>query len=124
MSILTSFKPFTLGPFRSEAKAVNHAKIVGDVLMIVDNDDDPYLRAGGVYLYIINPDITKPEPISLLDYIGYDDLQIDGYKGIPYLSSADFHQPVFNREEYKLLLTDARTGNIFAFTFDISPDKN
>lgn len=59
-----------------------------------------------------------------MDYIDFEDLQIDGYKGIPYIASADFHQPVFNREEYKLLITDARTGNIFAFTFDISPDKN
>lgn len=60
MTSLESFKPFTMGPYRSGAKAVNHVKIAGEVLMIVDNDDDPYRRAGGVYLYVIDHDITKP----------------------------------------------------------------
>jgi hypothetical protein len=64
-------KPFTLGPYRTEAKAVNHAKIVGDILMIVDNYDNPYIRAGGVYLYHLNFDIEDPEFLSLLDYLDY-----------------------------------------------------
>ena len=55
MTALTSFKPFTSGPYRTGAKAVNHVKIVGDVIMLVDNDDNPYTRAGGVYLYLVDP---------------------------------------------------------------------
>ncbi len=50
---LVSDKPFTLGPFPTEAKAVNHAKIVDDILMIVDNEDNPYARNGGIYLYAL-----------------------------------------------------------------------
>jgi hypothetical protein len=42
-----------LGPFPTEAKAVNHAKIVDDILMIVDNEDNPYARNGGIYLYAL-----------------------------------------------------------------------
>jgi hypothetical protein len=49
-------KPFTFGPYPTDAKAVNHAKIVGDILMIVDNDDNPFTRAGGIYLYLLNFD--------------------------------------------------------------------
>ena len=50
---LISDKAFTLGPFPTEAKAVNHAKIVDDILMIVDNEDNPYARNGGIYLYAL-----------------------------------------------------------------------
>ena len=32
---LVSDKPFTLGPFPTEARSVNHAKVVDDILMIV-----------------------------------------------------------------------------------------
>ena len=56
MTTLRSFKPFTMGPYRTGAKYVNHAKIQGDILMIVDNNDDPFIRAGGVYLYLIDHD--------------------------------------------------------------------
>lgn len=69
-------KPFTFGPYPSDAKAVNHAKIVGDILMIVDNDDNPFARAGGVYLYHLNFDFDEEDFISFLDYIDYEDLQI------------------------------------------------
>ena len=59
MTMLTAFKPFTLGVFRSEGKAVNHAKVLGDVLMIVDMM--MILSSGYVeYTYIINPDMAKP----------------------------------------------------------------
>ena len=44
--------------------------------MIVDNDDDPLNRAGGVYLYYININATNPfDVITMLDYIDYEDLQ-------------------------------------------------
>ncbi len=69
-------KPFTFGPYATDAKAVNHAKIVGDILMIVDNDDNPFTRAGGVYLYHLNFDFDEKDFISFLDYIDYADLQI------------------------------------------------
>lgn len=69
-------KPFTFGPYQTDAKAVNHAKIVGEILMIVDNDDNPLARAGGIYLYHLNFDFEDPDFISMLDYIDYEDLQI------------------------------------------------
>lgn len=69
-------KPFTIGPFMTEAKAVNHAKVVGDILMIVDNDDDPFERAGGVYLYALNFDTDDNIDLALIDYLDVDDLNI------------------------------------------------
>lgn len=92
--------------------------------MIVDNDDDPFVRAGGIYLYHINPDPTRDEPITFLDYLDYDDLQIEGFRGIPYIGSADLHKTLFNREEYTLFLSEGRTGTVFVFNFEISQDKN
>lgn len=89
-------KPFTFGPYPSDAKAVNHAKIVGDILMIVDNDDNPFIRAGGIYLYHLNFDVDEVDFVTLLDYIDYEDLQIEGYTGIPYIGSADLHLPFFS----------------------------
>ena len=56
MTTSISDKPFTSGPFPTEAKAVNFAKIVDDMLMIVDNEDDPFVRNGGIYLYSLNFD--------------------------------------------------------------------
>jgi len=44
--------------------------------MIVDNDDNPFNRAGGIYLYHLNFDFDEPDFISFLDYIDYEDLQI------------------------------------------------
>lgn len=73
---LVADKPFTFGPYATDAKAVNKAKIEGNILMIIDNDDDPMARSGGVYIYHLNFDIDDPDFISLLDYIDYEDLQI------------------------------------------------
>jgi hypothetical protein len=116
-------KPFTFGPYATDAKAVNHAKIVGDILMIVDNDDDPFRRAGGIYLYHLNFDFDDPSFISFLDYIDYEDLQIEGYTGVPFIGSADLHLPFFSSEtEYRLFISEARTGAIFVFGFEVSPD--
>ena len=80
---LPSYKPFTFGPIRSEASAVNHVKIVENILMLVDNDDNPFFRAGGVDLYYL--DDSSPsvyDMITMLDYLDYEDLQIQGLSGI------------------------------------------
>ena len=62
--------------------------------------------------------------ISLLDYLDYQDLQIEGFTGLPYIGSADLSLPVmFNYEEYRLFLTEARTGALFIFGFEISKDN-
>lgn len=120
---LVADKPFTFGPYPTDAKSVNHAKIVGNILMIVDNEDNPFVRSGGVFLYHINYDIDDPDFISLLDYIDYEDLQIQGFTGTPYIGSADMHQPFYEADhEYRLFLTETRTGAIFVFGFEVSPD--
>lgn len=77
MTTLSSFKPFTSGPYETGAKAVNHVKIVGDVVMLIDNDDNPYTRAGGVYLYLISTDHELEEPLRFLDFLDYADLQFE-----------------------------------------------
>ncbi len=86
--------------------------------MIVDNDDDPFSRAGGIYLYHLNFDFDEPDFISFLDYIDYADLQMEGFTGVPYIGSADLHIPFFTSDtEYRLFVTEARTGAIFVFGF-------
>lgn len=120
---LVGEKPFTFGPYPSQAKQVNHALIVGDILMLVDNDDDPFLRAGGIYLYHLNFNIDNPDFISFLDYIDYQDLQIEGFTGMAYIGSADLHRPFSSSQhEYRLFITDARSGSIFVFGFQVSND--
>jgi hypothetical protein len=45
--------------------------------MIVDNDDDPFNRAGGIYLYYMNISAKdKNDVLTMLDYLDYEDLQI------------------------------------------------
>ncbi len=45
--------------------------------MIVDNDDDPFNRAGGVYLYYLDFSAANPaDVLTMLDYLDYADLQI------------------------------------------------
>lgn len=74
---LTAFKPFTIGPIRTEAQAVNKVKMVGDIVIIVDNDDNPYTRSGGVYLYLFNYLAHEADDmLKMLDYLDYDDLQM------------------------------------------------
>lgn len=124
LTSLVSTKPFTMGPYLTDARSVNHVKIEGDILILVDNDDNPYVRSGGVYLYRLHADHTLPKPITMLDYLDYADLQIEGYEGMPYIASADIKKVLFNREEYTIFLTEARTGNLFVFTFEVSPDGN
>ena len=44
--------------------------------MIVDNEDNPLVRSGGILLYHLNFDFDEEDFITLLDYIDHDDLQI------------------------------------------------
>ncbi len=86
--------------------------------MIVDNSDDPFSRAGGIYLYYL--DFTADSEIkmfNMLDYLDYADLQIEGFRGVPSIASADIVKPLYNRDEYVVFITEARTGSIFAFLF-------
>jgi len=75
--------------------------------MIIDNDDDPFARAGGVYLYHLNFDMDDEDFITFMDYIDYADLLIEGFNRIPYIGSADLEQPYFfsAAQEYRLFLT-------------------
>lgn len=34
----------------------------------------------------------------MLDYLDYEDLQIEGFRGYPYIASADIHKPLYNQE--------------------------
>lgn len=74
--------------------------------MIVDNDDDPMIRAGGVYLYYLDIAAVNPDDVfTMLDYLDYADLQIEGFRGVPHIASADIHKPLFNRDEYAVFIT-------------------
>jgi hypothetical protein len=54
ISTLNSLKPFTFGPFITEARSVNHVEIVDHIVMLVDNSDDPFYRSGGVHLFYLD----------------------------------------------------------------------
>lgn len=124
LTTTASVKPFTSGPYPTEASAVNHVEIVNNILMIVDNNDDPFIRSGGVYLYYLNVASKNPaDVLTMLDFIDNEDLQIEGFRGMPFIASADFHKPLFNRDEYAIFITEARTGNIFVFLFELSANK-
>lgn len=121
---LTASKPFTIGPIRTEAQAVNKVKLVGDILMIVDNEDNPYSRSGGVYLYLFNYMAKElDDMLVLLDYLDYEDLQMEGFEGMPFIASADIHKPLFNKEEYSVFISESRSGSMFVFTFEVSDNK-
>lgn len=79
-----------MGPFPTEARSVNHAKIVDDILMIVDNEDNPYARNGGIYLYSLTFD--ENVEMAMIDLIDNDDFRgIEGFNGMAAVGSADFH---------------------------------
>lgn len=123
ITTLVADKPFTFGPYQTDAKAVNYAKIEGQILMIVDNEDNPFVRSGGILLYHLNFDFDAPEFVTFLDYLDHEDLQIQGYVGTPYIGSADIHRPFWNVDhEYRVFLTESRTGAIFVFGFEVSAD--
>lgn len=121
---LTSYiteKPFTWGPSQSEARQVNSAKMVDMILMLVDNEDNPFLREGGVFLYHLDLNPDEPEQFALLDLIESDDLQIEGFTGPAFITSADIHKVDLRGTHYRLIMTEGRTGGIFIFTFQVSP---
>ena len=90
MTSLISDKPFTLGPFPTEAKSVNHAKVIDDILMIVDNEDDPFARNGGIYLYSLT--FSDNVELAMIDLIDNDDMRgIEGFNEMAFIGSADFH---------------------------------
>lgn len=116
-------KPFTWGPSQSEVKQVTTTKMLDMILMIVDNEDNPFSRQGGVYLYHMNLDPEEPEQFALLDLIEADDLQFGGFSGPAYITYADFHRIEHNSQLYRLIMTEGRTGSVFIFTFQLSPSK-
>lgn len=123
---LTSYvteKPFTWGPSQSEAHQVNFAKMVDMVLMIVDNEDNPFLREGGIYLYHLDLNPDESEQFAMLDLIESDDLQIEGFTGPAFITSADLQKIDLRGTLYRLVMTEGRTGGIFIFTFELSPNK-
>jgi hypothetical protein len=74
--------------------------------MIVDNSDDPYIRSGGVYLYRLDfAAKLETDTLTMIDYLDYADVQIEGFRGFPYIASADIHKPFFDKDEYAIFLT-------------------
>jgi hypothetical protein len=63
MTMLTSFKPITLGPFISDAYNARTLEVVHDVVMVVDQNSYPEfrLRPGSVFLYraSVDPDTLE-----------------------------------------------------------------
>lgn len=59
----TSEKPFTQGPYYSGATVVSNIETQGQMLMLVDVDENPSTmsKEGGVFLYSINHDPMDPE---------------------------------------------------------------
>lgn len=105
---LTSFvteKPFTWGPSESTVRQVNNVKMVDMIMMVVDAEDNPFSRQGGVYLYHLDLNPEEPEQFALLDLIEADDLQIAGFRGPAYITYADFHRIDLRVPIYRLFMT-------------------
>ena len=69
---------------------MNHAKIVDDILMIVDNEDNPFARNGGIYLYALT--FGEEVDMAMIDFIDNEDLRdVEGFNGMGFIGSADFH---------------------------------
>lgn len=62
ITTMNSAKPFTQGPFYTGATAVANLIARGQLLVIVDVDENPYrmTREGGIIIYSINHDINDP----------------------------------------------------------------
>lgn len=91
--------------------------------MIVDNNDNPFIRTGTILLYHLNFDVDNDDFITLLDEIDSETLSIEGYPGRPFIGSADLLRPLSDaHHQYKLFLTEARTGSVFVFGFEVSAD--
>ena len=83
--------------------------------MIVDVDDNIFSRQGGIYLYALHLNPTDDEQFALLDIIQTEDLQMEGFKGLAYISSADMKYT--GNDRYHLILTEARSGGVFIIKF-------
>jgi len=68
-------------------------------------------------------DPEEPEQFALLDLIEADDLQISGFSGPAFITYADFHRIDLRFPTYRLFMSEGRTGGIFIFTFELTPDK-
>lgn len=89
--------------------------------MIVDNEDNPYARNGGIYLYSLTFD--ENVEMAMIDLIDNDDFRgIEGFNGMAAVGSADFHDS-HGIQEYRIFITDAFSGNMFVFSFELSPDR-
>ena len=83
--------------------------------MIVDNEDDPFARNGGIYLYALT--FGDEVDLAMIDLIDNDDLKgIEGFEGRGAIGSADFHDS-HGIQEYRIFITDAMSGNVFVFSF-------
>ncbi len=51
-----------------------HAKVVDDILMIVDTENDPKARNGGIYLYSLT--FGDNLEMTMIDFIDNDDLRV------------------------------------------------
>jgi hypothetical protein len=97
--------------------------MIGMLMMVVDNEDNPFQRQGGVYLYHLDLNPEEPEQFALLDLIEPDDLQIAGFSGPAYITYADIQNIDMRGETYRLFMSEGRTGGIFVFTFELTPNK-
>jgi hypothetical protein len=98
-------KPFTWGPSKSTVRQVNSVKMIDMLLMVVDNEDSPFQRQGGVYLYHLDLNPEEPEQFALLDLIEADDLQIAGFSGPAYITYADIHKMDMQSTTYRLVMS-------------------
>ena len=69
------YKPFTMGPFVSNADDVQKVEIIGNLLFLTDVDENPYWnrREGGVIIYRINHDPNEVEAFDEIEVIDSND---------------------------------------------------
>lgn len=121
-TVYTASKPFVSGPYYSSAKHVTSLHSMGELLMVVDVDENPYSfdREGGIIIYAMNHDPYDWEIFDELEFIDSDDLQAanDWPGGQVFIGNAHF---AFTNETntYRLVITELRNGLFvvdFAYT--------
>jgi hypothetical protein len=60
--------------------------------------------------------------MAMIDLIDNEDLAIEGFNGRANIGSADFHDS-HGLGEYRIFITDHFSGNVFIFSFELSPNR-
>ena len=123
-TVYTASKPFVNGPYYSSAKHVRSLHVLGELVILVDVDENPFglSREGGIVIYAMNHDPYEPEIFDELEFIDSTDLTAaNDWPGGPcFIGNANFVWTNIT-DTYRLVITELRSG---LFVVDFKYVKN